>query len=456
MASFQRFKESLKGYVATEGDAEYDIKRWAKNAERKAKYVVFPTDAEDVSKAILFAKAHNLELAIRGGGHSSAGASSTDGGLVIDLAKHMNGVRVDAEKRLAYVQGGALWAAVDEAAIKHGLATVGGTVNHTGVGGLTVGGGYGWLSGEHGLAIDNLVSATVVVASGEILSVSDSENQDLFWAIRGGGSNFGPVTEFVFRLHEQRSEVYVAELVFLVDVLPKLLDELEDWSKTQPINQAAHILFVTSPDGVTPCIVLVGMFNGSTEDGKKAFERFVTLGPVHDQSRTIPYAELNGLQNKMTPHGHNAWVRSTCVPEFDKEYLLRVHAAWKKMVSDYPNAAGSVCIMEMYHPEKIISVPDDATAFSGRHGIRNLFLAMHWKDSVEDLAPKIDQISKEALAVITDTSKPFYGNYCEAESDRGSTQSMKLFGANYGRLAVIKRIYDPENVFHKWFAITPA
>jgi FAD/FMN-containing dehydrogenase len=168
--------------------------------------VVYPTSAEDVSKAILFGVANNLELAVKGGGHATSGSSSTDGGLCIDLDK-MRGVSVDTEKKTVTAQGGAWWEDVDAAATKYGLACVGGTVSHTGIGGLTLGGGYGFLSGEHGLVVDNLLEVEYVLADGTIVTASEKENQDLFWAARGAGAGFGVATRFTYRAHDQKNMI---------------------------------------------------------------------------------------------------------------------------------------------------------------------------------------------------------------------------------------------------------
>lgn len=201
--------------VRAPSDEGYDksIDRWSKAAEKRAGVAVAATSAKEVSITIKYASEKGLDVAVKGGGHSTAGASSTDGGLLIDLGR-MRNVDVDTEKQLLYVQGGCLWSDVDEAAWKHGLATVGGTVADTGVGGLTLGGGYGHLSGGYGLVIDNTVSITVVLANGEIKTASKEQDPDLFWALNGAGQNFGITTEFVLKAWPQK-EMYLGTMLFV-------------------------------------------------------------------------------------------------------------------------------------------------------------------------------------------------------------------------------------------------
>ena len=185
-------------------------------------------------------------MAIKGGGHNPSGASSVDDGLCIDLSRHFDTARVDPEKRVVYVGGGAIWKTVDHATIAYGLATPGGTVNDTGVGGLTLGGGYGWLTGEHGLVIDNLVQATVVLADGSVVTASSTSHPDLFWGLRGGGSNFGVVTEFVFKVHPQRKTVFAGPLIFPPPKIGQLAEAVDQWSTTSGEKEGIIMGFTRS------------------------------------------------------------------------------------------------------------------------------------------------------------------------------------------------------------------
>jgi len=195
---------------------------------------------------VKFATSNNIPLSVKGGGHNSSGAASIEGGICIDLNRYFNTAEVDAEKKLVYVGGGGLWSTVDKAVIAHGLATPGGTVNHTGVGGLSLGGGYGWLSGQHGLVIDNLEQATVVLADGSVVTASDSSHPDLFWGIRGGGCNFGIVTEFVLRLHPQRKTVCAGMIIFPPPMLSKIAELADSWEQAE--NEGMMIILTRGPD----------------------------------------------------------------------------------------------------------------------------------------------------------------------------------------------------------------
>ncbi|KDQ19114.1 hypothetical protein BOTBODRAFT_127006 [Botryobasidium botryosum FD-172 SS1] len=445
------FKYHFKGAVTQEGDPEYSIKRWARNAERKAKFVVFPTDAQDVSRAILFARSQNLEIAIRGGGHSTSGASSTEGGLVIDMSKHMNKVRIDPEYKRAYVQGGAIFETLDRESIKHGLAGTAGTVNHTGFGGLTTGGGYGWLSGLHGLAVDNLVAATVVTANGDILKASDSENPDLFWGIRGGGVNFGPVTEFVFKLYDQRPDVFISTLVYPESLLPKVLDSVNDWLKVRHPRESAFLVYGLGPNA-EPCVIFLFVFNGPEDEGREAIKNLVALGPIVNDGASVPYVEMNAMQNPRAYHGTNRLLKGILVPNLEPALMTRAWHGWKKIIAENPSASETIMMLELYHPDKILSVPIDAMAFVARVTSYSLMVSLTWSDDSLDARA----LSHELFRAIDVKGVGSYGNYDDVGAAIGGDRTRAMFGSNYDKLRIIKKKYDPEMVFHKWFPITPA
>ncbi|KAL5527562.1 hypothetical protein ACEPAG_6363 [Sanghuangporus baumii] len=290
MPAFCALKNNFKGDIVTPEHPDYKaaIQRWAKNAVRHAKIVAFVKDADDASLTVKYARESGLPLAIRGGGHSPAGSSSSEG-IVIDLSKYVNECRVDPERKLAYVGGGAIWKTVDETAIKYGLATVGGTVNHTGVGGLTLGGGYGWLASAHGLAVDNLVQATMVLADGSIVTASENENNDLFWGIRGGGCNFGICMEFVLQLHEQRATVYSGLLTYPASLVDRVFQITAEWREKNSDPSCCLVQGLTRgplPER-EPGVTTVPFYNGPVEEGRKIFKEFLDLCPS-DATGEIP------------------------------------------------------------------------------------------------------------------------------------------------------------------------
>ncbi|KAI0637906.1 FAD-binding domain-containing protein [Trametes polyzona] len=464
MANFQSFKSAFKGDIVSPKDEGYEqaLARWAKNAARKAAVVAFVKDAEDVSTAIAYAKQAGLPIAIKGGGHNPGGASSSEGGLVIDLSRFLNGARIDPEKKVAYVGGGAVWATVDKAAIEHGLATVGGTVNHTGVAGLVLGGGYGWLSGLYGLAIDNLV--TIVTADGVIRTANATENSDLFWGVRGGGSNFGVVTEFVLQLHPQRRTVFAGPVIFAPDVLGALYDVTQDWWKKGPSGKEGMIQALTRGPGRQPCIVAFLFYNGSEEEGRKAYKAFYDLKPIAALAKEIPYEQLNALQNEMAQPGQNAYLKGTFAPQpLPRDVLFKAFERVSALSAPADYAFG--LLLEYFPLHVANAVPDDATAYP-RSLSPNVLCSVFAKRDDDAALAYIRDSARELVGIFEAASSGErsvgYGNY-SPDSDTLPTEgavpvdkAKQLFGSNYPRLQQIKKKYDPERVFNKWFNITPA
>ena len=310
-ADIEKLRQLLSGtdaHVISPSDAGYDksIERWSRASEKPAGVAIVPSSAEEVATAVRFAAEQGLDLAVKGGGHSTAGVSSTNGGILIDLGR-MRKVDVDVEKQRLHVQGGCLWSDVDDAAWKHGLATVGGTVADTGVGGLTLGGGYGVLSGTRGLVIDNMVGATVVLANGDIKTASEQENSDLFWALNGAGQNFGVVVEFVLQAHPQK-ELYMGTLIFAPtpENIQKLVAAVNDLyevkqtpegPQTKSKGKAMSLFgFLKPPDaGGQTMVLLNAVYDGSKEEGEQMFKPILDIGPVVNQMRMDEYPNVNKL-----------------------------------------------------------------------------------------------------------------------------------------------------------------
>ncbi|EKM60153.1 uncharacterized protein PHACADRAFT_251050 [Phanerochaete carnosa HHB-10118-sp] len=435
---------------------EEALRRWAENSERRAKVIVLPKSSKDVSKAIQYAVANDLEIAIKGGGHSCSGASSSED-LVIDL-RHLSSVSVDVEKRLLTAGGGAIWETVDKEAAKYGLATVGGTVNHTGVGGLTLGGGYGWLTPKYGLTIDNLIQAEIVTANGDILTCSETGNADLFWAIRGSGSNFGVVTSFVLKAYPQPNAVWSGLVIFTPGQLSAIISAARSWAANASQDESCIIFFACPPPVFQPAVVLVPFFNGSAEEGKKRFKAFFDIGPVADLTKALPYEEMNALQNPMATHGDRKVLKGAPLAQVDEDVLTSLYSEYVKFVAEYPEAKASAALIELHSYQKLMEVPFEATAFANRGPIFNITFAIRWKSPNLDMTMR-QWASARAKAIRVEESKR---SGMDLEAARGyanfglgDERVRDVFGEHYDRLSELKAKYDPQLVFRKWFPIVP-
>ncbi|KAH9959457.1 hypothetical protein BC827DRAFT_1301321, partial [Russula dissimulans] len=335
--------------IVTPDHADYAkaIARWAGNIERRARVVAFVKDTDDIALALKYARDNELQVA-----RFAAAATAfrilllrKEDGLVIDLSRHLHYAVVDPEKRTARVGGGALWGTVEKEAIQHGSATVAGSNSLTGVSGFLLEGGFGFLTGQHGLAIDNLLQATIVTANGNVLTVSEEENADLFWDIRGGGSNFGVYTEFVLRLHPQRRTVFAGAVIFPGTVLDDLTKVLREWWVTIKDNEAIHQVLAKDPAG-NDIIILFVFYNGSEEEGRKNFQRFFDLKPIVDEAREIPFESLNTLGNEVHPYGGNHYTKG--IPQSGGPQLDVAKSVFKKL-SEVSAALGnkSACHQEV-------------------------------------------------------------------------------------------------------------
>ncbi|KAJ2978074.1 hypothetical protein NQ176_g4016 [Zarea fungicola] len=308
------------------------------------------------------------------------------GGLVIDLSE-MRKVTVDEATKQIHAQGGALWEDVDNAAASKGLATVGGTVNHTGVGGLTLGGGFGWLSGQYGTTVDNLVSARIVVANGDILTASVQENSDLFWAIRGAGHNFGVVVEFVLRGHDQPDEVYAGSIVFTPDKLTAVIESFNARMEKPDPKGGAMVVFAKPPDSPGPVVIVNLFYNGSQSDAEIYFKSVLDLESVANMMQSMPYRNVNGMLNaQAVPGGRRSLKAITFDQTVRPEYIQNLWDDFTSKLEEKPDLSESFLAIEFYDLAKTASIPVDATAFATRGQYRAGILGMKWSNADDDLA----------------------------------------------------------------------
>ncbi|DAA73872.1 TPA_exp: putative FAD binding oxidoreductase [Trichophyton benhamiae CBS 112371] len=448
--------------VLTPSSAGYSkaIARWSNAAVKPAGAVLLATNAEDVSAAVKFAQQYKLDLAVKGGGHSVSGTSSSDGGLVIDLSR-MRHVEVDAECRTITAQGGCLWVDVDEAGGQHGLATVGGTVNHTGIGGLTLGGGYGWLSSKYGLVIDNVLSVTMVLADGRIVKTSATEEPDLFWAVRGAGHNFGVAVEFVYQAYEQADPVFSGFLIFPQEKLEAIVDTLNRGMQHPQPDSSTMCIFGTHPGTAEPMVATCIFHRGTEEEGREAFKDLYAIGPVMDGANMIPYSTVNAQVNEMAKHGARRNIQGLYFsPPLRPAFARSVMDKYAEKMAADPDMMGTAVIFEYFDMRKCTEVPIESTSCANRGATLNGLLTSRWNDKNNDSANRqwgrdMQQMFVKEMEQSTSAGStnevPQYINY--SESSNMSFQ--KMHGIHAGRLQKLKGEYDPTGMFGKMCPIMP-
>jgi FAD/FMN-containing dehydrogenase len=447
----------MSGRVVGRADADYEDLRqvWNGAIDRRPAVIACCTSAADVAAALAFARTGGLEVAVRGGSHSMPGASTVDDGLVIDL-RLLNAVAVDAERRRVRVGGGALLGDMDAATQAHGLAVPAGLVSHTGIGGLTLGGGMGWLSRLGGLSIDNLVSAEVVTADGAIRRVSADEEADLFWAIRGGGGNFGVITEFEFALQQAGPMVHFGLLFFGLDQGGAMLRAVRDAYIDLPreVNVMAAALnappapFVPVEHQLQPGYALLVVGFGSAEQHTDVVRRLTEqVTPLFAFESPLPYTELQKLMDEANGAGHHYYDKGTYVEDLTDEVIDVV-------TRHVPGKISPLSVVLFYRLDEAYSeVADDDTAFSGRRGPRFALFIIAACPVAEMFVPEQAWVRGFYADVLPHSSA---GTYVNVINETDDDIVRWAYGASkYDRLAAIKRRYDPHNVFHRNANITP-
>ena len=448
-ATIQELRESVRGDIFTPGSEGYDEASLVWNGahdDRRPALVVKCTGAADVIAAVGFARSNDLPLAVRGGGHSIAGFSTCDDGVVIDLSP-MNGVRVDPNGRKAMIGGGAVWADVDHETQAYGLATTGGLVSSTGVAGFTTGGGIGWLMRKYGLACDNLIGADVVTADGRFVHASETENADLLWGLRGGGGNFGIVTQFELQVHPVGPLVYAGPIFYPADAAHDLLHAFRDWSAIAP-DEITGLVNLTSapPLPVIPAewhgkkvAALVAVSVGPVDKGESLVRDLRSVAaPIADLLGPMPYSVIQSLLDPLWPKGINAYFKATNLARLDDGLIDRwcdVHLA----------APGPQCEIHVHQMGGAVGrIADGSTAFAERSMPFVVNAVTGWHDDDEEVATAHAEWAREVIDVSADasTGRAYVNFLGDADAARAA------YGEEtYARLVQLKNAYDPTNVF---------
>jgi FAD/FMN-containing dehydrogenase len=440
-------RAATQGRLILPADSNFDEARrvWNATIDRRPAAILQCASAADVPHAIRFARTNELQLSVRGAGHNIAGSSVCEGGLMIDFSC-MKTVRIDAGERRAYVEPGATLADFDEAAQKHALATPVGINSTTGIAGLTLGGGFGWLTRRYGMTIDNLLGAQVVTADGERMRASETENSDLFWALRGGGGNFGIVTQFEFALHPVGPEVLAGLIVFPMSEAQSVLRQYREFVSRAPdelsvwvvMREAPPLPFLPAEVHGKPALVLAMCFSGGPADGEKLVAELRRFGkPWGEHVGPAPYVQWQkAFDPLLTPGARNYW-KSHNLAELPDPLV-------GTLIDQARRLAGPQCEVFLAHLGGAASrVPSNAMAYGHRDAEFVMNVHARWDD------PAQDEACIGWARGVFDAVRPFatggaYVNFMtEDEDERVAT----AYGPNHARLAQLKARYDPQNVF---------
>jgi FAD/FMN-containing dehydrogenase len=444
--ALQELRTNHRGDVITPDDPRYDTARrvWNAMIDRRPALIARPRTAVDVMTGVQFARKHRLQLAVRGGAHGVAGRGTCDDGLVIDFCD-MKAIRVDPAAQTARAEPGVKWTELDRETQAFGLATTGGTVGDTGIAGLTLGGGFGWLEGTCGMAVDNLLGADVVLATGQLVHASERDHPDLFWALRGGGGNFGIVTSFEYRLHEVGPMIIGGMVVHPLARAGEVLRFYAEFMRTAPDELVAAAALLTGPDGHKGCAIAVA-YNGQLAEGERVVAPLKQFGtPALDIIGPMPYLAQQALfEAAMPPNVLNYWKA-----EFVDDMSAGLIDASVRAFETVPSPMSSM----LFFPIRGVAsrVAPDATAYPHREGYGAGIYAL-WQNAA-DTDANIAWV-RESWARIKPFSGGVYVN--ELGEDEGLDRVQAAYGLNYKRLRQVKATYDPENMFCLNANVAPA
>ncbi|MCB2106067.1 MAG: FAD-binding oxidoreductase [Rhodobacteraceae bacterium] len=431
-------QKSIKGDVVLPDSEQYEAARkiWNASFDKRPSMIVQCADSNDVVSAVQFARTNNVLMAVRCGGHSYSGQSTTNGGLVIDLSRMQN-AEVDANARTCRIQGGALLGNLDRAAAEYGLATTAGFVSHTGVGGLATGGGHGRLMKKFGLTLDNNLGVEMVTADGRLVKANADENADLYWAVRGGGGNFGIVTQFEFQLYQMDPMVTSFAYTFPIEAAPDVMKFYFEWDAEQPDETASSLGLRRNAQGEA-AVAIGGTYIGTPDQAEKALGKLVTFGkPIIGRITSANYVTMQAAADRIYAHGRYYYSKSgffdrvdAKLPEVMLEYFMK-HPTAKAGISaaSHGGAAGRV--------------PMDATAYAHRDAKYQISISVDW-DKSED-GPGWLKYARDYWSVMEPLSDG--GFYVNTTDDDRENTIRKNYRGNYERLVDIKTAWDPDNAF---------
>jgi FAD/FMN-containing dehydrogenase len=436
-ATWAGFLASVRGEVVVPGDDAYDTHRrvWNAMIDRRPGAIVRCAGSADVVASVRFAREHDLLVSVRGGGHNVAGKAVADGALMIDLSA-MGSVHVDPALATVRVAGGCLWSDVDRETQGFGLATTGGTVSHTGVAGLTLGGGLGWLGPLHGLTCDNLVSVDLVTATGEYLRVSDREHPELFWALRGGGGNFGVATAFELRLHPVGPIVYGGPVLWPAAQAREILGAYVELCRDLPDELTLFAGLIPSPVDMAPMVAIVIGWFGPLDQAEAAVAPVRALQPVADLAGPIPYVALQSMLDDAAPHGLPRYWKSGYFTELPTSAIAAIADAGDRKPTP-------LCVELFFHQHGAVTrVGAEDTAFPHRSPSWDFDALAQWFEP--DQADAGISWARGLWDELAPSSSGVYVNHLDND-DKGRIG--QAYGPNYERLASLKQKYDPDNFF---------
>lgn len=445
------------GTLVRPGDAGYEESRriWNGAIDKRPALIARCADEDDAAAALAYALAEGLPVAVRGGGHNVSGSALSEGGVVIDFSA-LRRVEVNPERRLARVQPGALWGDFDAATQAHGLAAPAGIVTHTGVAGLTVGGGFGWLSRRWGLTSDNLKSVRMLLADGTRVLAAEEENSDLFWAIRGGGGNFGIVTEFEFHLHQLGTTVLAGPLIYRADHAGEVLLRYREFIADAPDELAVYLNFRTAPpvDWVpaelrgTDVLLVIPCWCGDLDEGEVVLRPLREFGPpAADRIERKPYVSHQSMFDAGVPHHWGYYWKSHYLPPLSDDAIdVLIADSWRK------SSPASYTIV-FHLGGAIARQPEHSLAASGRDAAHAININAAWMEGGPS-HPDVGWCREYFSAMEPHATGGVYVNFLH--NDEGDARIRAAYGDRYDRLALIKSRYDPENVFRSNQNIVPA